>query len=163
MPPPPEFCHAEDGRQPTTVLILPSFTLVDLVTPADVSELISRFVDAGPTTTTPLITSTLSAAAEQKGDGRGSESPQLNIEAPPTPHTEPVGHYEGSLDHLPPLSLSEGKLSSRPCPHAYLILLCSHKTRDARCGQSAPLLRRELERQLRPLGLYRDLDDERPG
>lgn len=44
-----------------------------------------------------------------------------------------------------------------------LILLCSQKTRDARCGQSAPLLRKELERHLRPMGLYRDLDDERPG
>lgn len=53
--------------------------------------------------------------------------------------------------------------SCAPCPHDYLILLCSHRTRDARCGQSAPLLRREFERHLRPLGLFRDLDDERPG
>jgi hypothetical protein len=41
--------------------------------------------------------------------------------------------------------------------------MCSQKTRDARCGQSAPLLRREFERILRPMGLYRDLHDERPG
>ena len=41
--------------------------------------------------------------------------------------------------------------------------MCSQKTRDARCGQSAPLLRREFERLLRPVGLYRDLHDERPG
>ena len=54
-------------------------------------------------------------------------------------------------------------LSSRPCPHSYLILLCSQKTRDARCRQSAPVLRREFERHLRPLGLYRDFRDERPG
>jgi glycerol-3-phosphate O-acyltransferase/dihydroxyacetone phosphate acyltransferase len=54
-------------------------------------------------------------------------------------------------------------LTWRHCPHRVLILLCSQRTRDARCGQSAPLLRRELERHLRPLGLYRDLDDERPG
>src|ERR1700761_926494 len=57
----------------------------------------------------------------------------------------------------------ELKLKVRPCPHNYLILLCSQKTRDARCGQSAPLLRKEFERHLRPLGLYRDLDDQRPG
>ncbi|KAK7931394.1 hypothetical protein PG985_002106 [Apiospora marii] len=69
-----------------------------------------------------------------------------------------------------PLSLSPSDglpsasdLLSRPCPHAALVLLCSQKTRDARCGQSAPLLRKELERHLRPLGLFRDLDDERPG
>src|SRR4051812_29169811 len=55
------------------------------------------------------------------------------------------------------------QLTSRPCPHRALVLLCSQKTRDARCGQSAPLLRKEFERHLRPLGLYRDLDDERPG
>lgn len=54
-------------------------------------------------------------------------------------------------------------LTSRPCPHGALVLLCSQRTRDARCGQSAPLLRKELERHLRPLGLFRDLDDERPG
>jgi hypothetical protein len=54
-------------------------------------------------------------------------------------------------------------ISLKPCPHRTLILLCSQATRDARCGQSAPLLRKELERHLRPLGLYRDLDDERPG
>lgn len=54
-------------------------------------------------------------------------------------------------------------LSLRDCGHKCLILLCSQATRDARCGQSAPLLRRELERHLRPLGLYRDLNDERPG
>lgn len=61
-----------------------------------------------------------------------------------------------------PTSLPSG-LELRDCPHAYLILLCSQATRDARCGQSAPLLRKEFERHLRPLGLYRDLEDERPG
>ncbi|KAH9810925.1 Actin patches distal protein 1 [Teratosphaeria destructans] len=54
-------------------------------------------------------------------------------------------------------------LSLHSCNHKYLILLCSQATRDARCGQSAPLLRKELERHLRPLGLFRDLNDERPG
>lgn len=57
----------------------------------------------------------------------------------------------------------ETPLRSRPSPHAAVILLCSQRTRDARCGQSAPLLRREFERHLRARGLYRDLDDERPG
>ncbi len=61
------------------------------------------------------------------------------------------------------LSQSSSILRVRACPHRYLILLCSQKTRDARCGQSAPLLRKEFERHLRPLGLYRDLHDERPG
>lgn len=54
-------------------------------------------------------------------------------------------------------------LTYHQSPHSVLVLLCSQKTRDARCGQSAPLIRKELERHLRPLGLFRDLDDERPG
>ena len=62
-----------------------------------------------------------------------------------------------------PSLLPSLQLKTRPCPHDALILLCSQRTRDARCGQSAPLLRREFERHLRPLGLYRDLQDERPG
>lgn len=56
-----------------------------------------------------------------------------------------------------------GRLISRPCPHDYIVLLCSHRRRDARCGISAPLIKKELERHLRPLGLYRDADDERAG
>jgi hypothetical protein len=58
---------------------------------------------------------------------------------------------------------ADSQLLIRQCPYDYLILLCSHKTRDARCGQSAPIIKKELERHLRPLGLLRDLDDERPG
>ncbi|KAL4891868.1 Sucrase/ferredoxin-like-domain-containing protein [Aspergillus ambiguus] len=119
MPVPDEY-HDVDSDQPTTVLLLPAFTLVDLVTPSRVPDLIRHFVDRAPTTTTPL-----GAAA-----------------APPPPPTS---------------------LQARPCPHAAVILLCSQRTRDARCGQSAPLLRKEFERHLRPLGLYRDLDDQRPG
>jgi len=62
-----------------------------------------------------------------------------------------------------PILPTGSPFSISPIPHDYLILLCSHKTRDARCGQSAPLLRKEFERNLRPLGLMRDLHDERPG
>ncbi|KAJ0426286.1 Sucrase/ferredoxin-like-domain-containing protein [Aspergillus carlsbadensis] len=55
------------------------------------------------------------------------------------------------------------RLKHRPCEYDYVVLLCSHKRRDARCGITAPLIKRELERHLRPKGLYRDADDERPG
>ena len=58
---------------------------------------------------------------------------------------------------------SKSQLTSRPCPHDYVVLLCSHKRRDARCGLTAPLIKKELDRHLRPLGLYRDMDDMRPG
>ena len=103
--------YEDNGDGATTVLILPSFTFVDSVTPGNASELIERFVNSPP---------------------RESSDPK-------------------------------SQLTSRPCPHDYVFLLCSHKHRDARCGLTAPLIKKELERHLRPLGLYRDMDDLRPG
>ena len=142
IPVPDSHAHddAERYAAPTTVLLLPAFRLVDNVTPAAVPTLVSRFIDASPTNASPLAPVTL------------PERIPLSLSPDPTTTSENNG---------PPPSASD--LLSRPCPHAALILLCSQKTRDARCGQSAPLLRKELERHLRPLGLFRDLDDERPG
>ncbi|OIW24876.1 hypothetical protein CONLIGDRAFT_663676 [Coniochaeta ligniaria NRRL 30616] len=123
--------HTSDYSEPTTVLLLPAFAVVENVTPATVPTLISEVIDRAPTNTSPLAPLSL----------------PRSIHAP--------------LPEPAPADLKE--LTIRPCPHSALILLCSQKTRDARCGQSAPLLRKELERHLRPLGLFRDLDDERPG
>ncbi|CAD6575804.1 MAG: hypothetical protein ASARMPRED_007473 [Alectoria sarmentosa] len=80
-------------------------------------------------------------------------------------HISPAPTTSMSLDHpdVSPQALQETPFRTRPCPHKYLILMCSQRTRDARCGQSAPLLQREFERHLRPLGLYRDMRDQRPG
>ena len=121
----PTPSHATDYTEPTTVLLLPAFVVVENVTPSLAPSVIEHLVNKAPTNTT--ITS-------------DAARPRL---PPPT--------------SLPP------PLTYRHSPHSVLVLLCSQKTRDARCGQSAPLLRKELERHLRPLGLYRDLDDERPG
>ncbi|KAF1832255.1 hypothetical protein BDW02DRAFT_571242 [Decorospora gaudefroyi] len=119
------------------VLLLPSWQFIDNVTPANIPTLITDFVDPGPTNNTPLHTGTRPAAR-----------PEETLSTPTT---------------VPPSISSTPQLQARPCPHKYLILMCSQKTRDARCGQSAPLLRKEFERLLRPMGLYRDLHDERPG
>jgi hypothetical protein len=122
----PTPSHSASYSEPTTVLLLPAFSIIENVTPKSVNSLITEFIDKAPTNTTPLAPFTI-----------------------PTSLPDPLP--TGEL------------LTSRPSPHRALILLCSQKTRDARCGQSAPLLRKELERHLRPLGLFRDLDDERPG
>lgn len=147
MIPPPEYYMAEKGHQPTTVLLLPSFTFVDHVRPADVKELFEGFVERGPTTTTPINDSDemASAAEEQPWAARdkGGKSSDTSHQAE---------KEDGSL--------GKARLTSRPCRHAYVILLCSQASRDARCGQSAPILRKEFERHLRPLGLQRDLDDD---
>lgn len=60
-------------------------------------------------------------------------------------------------------AIPDSGMSARPCELDYVVLLCSHRRRDARCGITAPLIKRELERHLRPLGLDRDADDSRPG
>jgi hypothetical protein len=124
--------HSDTSDNTTTVLLLPSFQFIDNVTPANTPDLITKFVNVGPTNTSPLLHA-----------------------SDPTPST--------SIPTIRPTISSSPPLRSRPCPHKYLILLCSQKTRDARCGQSAPLLLKEFTRHLRPLGLHRDLHDERPG
>jgi hypothetical protein len=124
--------HTTSYSEPTTVLLLPAFTIIENVLPASADALVEHFINAAPTNRSPLAAVSLPRSLPVPAD-----APEA------APKTAP--------------------LTSRPCPHRALILLCSQRTRDARCGQSAPLLRRELERHLRPLGLYRDLDDERPG
>ncbi|KAL8667984.1 MAG: hypothetical protein Q9168_007149 [Polycauliona sp. 1 TL-2023] len=127
---------------PTSILLLPSFTIIENVSPPTVPELITRHINPAPTSTTPFPPSS----------------------SPPPSNPLPTTFINGPTPPLPTSTLSlSTPFTTRPCPHKYLILLCSQKTRDARCGQSAPLLRREFERHLRPLGLYRDLQDERPG
>jgi hypothetical protein len=143
MPVPDEYHTAEAGKQPTNVLLLPSFTVIEHVTPQLVPDLIENFINQSLTTTTPL------GAAPSPPDQTPSDITASQAAQQDLPHP--------SKTSLPT------SLNSHPSPHAAVILLCSQRTRDARCGQSAPLLRREFERHLRPLGLYRDMDDRRPG
>ena len=124
------------------VLLLPSWQFIDNVTPANTPDLITNFVNPGPTNNSPLPTRTAS-----------TQTPSIAQQEAPS----------AAAPSIPPTIATTPPLQARPCPHQYLILMCSQKTRDARCGQSAPLLRREFERHLRPMGLYRDLHDERPG
>jgi len=155
MPLPHDQHDLPERERPTTVLLLPSFTIVDNVTPSSVPDLIRGFIDPAPTTTTPLRES---SAIRTNGTSNGSAS------TPITDHNKIHGTSSSAQQLTRPILPSVShQFSSRPCPHLAVILLCSQKTRDARCGQSAPLLRREFERHLRHLGLYRDLHDERPG
>ncbi|KAI9700082.1 MAG: hypothetical protein M1836_002616 [Candelina mexicana] len=176
MPPPSAYYEASPGHCPTTVLLLPAFTLIDNVTPSDVDDLTTHFIDPAPTNTTPLPNHSLTTRPEHPG--RASTLP-TSLPTPADTPTETLPTLNEAaaaltLNDPTTLTLSDPStlsipapqpthLTARPCPHKYLILLCSQKTRDARCGQSAPLLRREFERHLRPLRLYRDLNDERPG
>ncbi|KAL6707711.1 hypothetical protein ACN47E_003832 [Coniothyrium glycines] len=130
------------------VLLLPSWQFIDNVTPATVPELIADYINPGPTNNTPFRARIAPSSAPSAPPEKSPSATQTTATAPAT---------------IPPSLPPTSTLKARPCPHKYLILMCSQKTRDARCGQSAPLLRKEFERLLRPLGLYRDLHDERPG
>ncbi|GMM37003.1 Apd1 protein [Saccharomycopsis crataegensis] len=50
-----------------------------------------------------------------------------------------------------------------PSNYKAYIFLCSHKTRDKRCGITAPIMKREFDSNLREMDLLRDFGDERPG
>ena len=130
--------------RPTTVLLMPAFQFVDNVTPNHVPDLIRTVINKAPTNTTAL-SSASPTTISKPSHVNGIQTPETDSDSSLSPTDLPAN------------------LSLRNCPHRYVILMCSQATRDARCGQSAPLLRRELERHLRPLGLYRDMNDERPG
>lgn len=150
--------------RPTTVLLLPSFTYVENVRPKHVPELIRSVINTAPTNTTPLDKS----SGLSKSSASTDDIPEKSTEETANGNSQFNKPSNGNdeIPHMPMPDLLQdlpAGLSLRACPHKYIILICSHATRDARCGQSAPLLRRELERHLRPLGLFRDLGDDRPG
>ena len=129
--PTPEHMDSEGpygSNRPTRVLLLPSFQWIDGVTPTLVPDLITSVVNTAPTNTTPI---TMTKCATTTNGAPGVDQSKSTDVAP-----EPVA----SLD------LPDG-LNMSACPHKYLILLCSQRTRDARCGQTAPLLRKEFERK----------------
>lgn len=113
----------------------------------------------GSTEDTTVMTTSI------KDEPSSEQNPTHTLHPPstslPTPPPNPASLPVPSTSTSKPISLSP-TFRTRPIHHKALILMCSHKTRDARCGQSAPLLRKEFERILRPLGLYRDVHDERP-
>jgi len=169
----------EDGK--TRCLLLPKWEMVDNVRPADVKELLENCVGKGNSFTTPLgarkeimvqqseAQKNLSVEPQSNGSEKaeGQATPQREEELPDMSGLQTNGSQGngtvGSSTPTAELTPLPSKFITTPCPHRAIILMCSHRTRDARCGQSAPLLRKEFERQLRPLGLYRDLHDERPG
>lgn len=163
----PEDYDDETGEQPTSAILLPSFTVIENLKPSNVAELITRFVDVGPTNGTRVGADPVVSSQEEElaADGTDEDTTTTTATtAAAAAATTAAQLTKTTTPTTPPTTQSiPHTLQSHPCPHDYLILLCSHKTRDLRCGISAPLLAKEFERHLRPLGLYRDLHDTRPG
>lgn len=142
--------YAKGSR--TKCLVLPSWRYVENVSTEEVDWMMMEVVSKSSSITSPMDKQTIvkneTGTATPDTDGEGGAD--LASQETPRP--------------LPALSLEPPQgVHLRACPHRAIILMCSHKTRDWRCGASAPLLRKEFERHLRPLGLYRDMHDERPG
>jgi len=77
-----------------------------------------------------------------------------------------AARLEAAMDAFHTNSLPElvaGDPLIRSSPNKGYILLCSHRTRDKRCGITAPILRKRFEIELRHHNLYRDVDDHSPG
>ncbi|ETN43296.1 uncharacterized protein HMPREF1541_02455 [Cyphellophora europaea CBS 101466] len=154
-----------DHDEGSDCMLLPSWTFIENVKPEQVPDLMQNIVANSVSNRTPL--DGLKVEPHQSDVHSSTDTPNgasTPLEMGPShtngsQHTEPVD--VAALTINPPLAASQ--FSTRPIPHRALILMCSHKTRDARCGQSAPLLRKEFERILRPMGLHRDLHDSRPG
>ncbi|KAH8149367.1 uncharacterized protein LAJ45_06446 [Morchella importuna] len=192
MPPSDHHHHTDATKpQPTSVILLPSWTLIENVTPATTPELVSRFINPSPTNLDPLVptpstptppspaASTLSPPLDEPTRPRSpltlqiptTTNPSLPAGSPTRAPGSPLMSPSTPIDTstLQNLSLSDvpyscdSTVTASHYPHDTLILLCSHKRRDARCGISAPILRKEFERHLRPLGLWRDMADMRPG
>jgi hypothetical protein len=150
----PTGCEHE-GEDGSDCLLLPSWTFIAKVLPNQVPKLMEDVVAESSSNRTLLEAPKLKAEPTSAADTPNGASTPIEMGSK-TNGTDLTG-----LTISPPITTSQ--FSTRPIPHRALILMCSHKTRDARCGQSAPLLRKEFERILRPMGLYRDLHDERPG
>ena len=150
----------------TRVLLLPAWKVVEDVGPKDVPGLLEEVVQRAVTNVSPLMEETNGgvsgdmSAVDGGTNGHTDAKEHSLSQEEPDMAAVPLKETRSRKGITPSLPL---KFSIHDCPHRAIILMCSQKTRDARCGQSAPLLRKELERHLRPLGLYRDPHDERPG
>src|SRR4051812_15488650 len=102
-----------DYNHPTTILLPPPFTTFDNATPQSVPTLVSQIIENAPTSAMPLGPVALPKPLPPGPEAEKTESNGADATAP----------------SIPPA------LSRRPSPHSALILLCSQRTRDARCGQ----------------------------
>jgi hypothetical protein len=167
----PTGCEHE-GDDGSDCMLLPSWTFIEKVLPKQVPQLMQDIVAKSVTNRTLIALPKLEAEPQPPSQPSplststpdGASTP-LEIPSSTNGHTTTTStNQSANISHLTiSPNLSHNLFTTRPIPHRALILMCSHKTRDARCGQSAPLLRKEFERILRPMGLYRDLHDERPG
>lgn len=161
--------YANEGK--TRCILLPRWQMVEGVGMNEAKWLLEDVIAKGSTNSSPVSKAPVQT---QQGTNNGEfvvqKEPEPEVDtseingfavrndtASHTPAELMNGRAQTTSTHVPP------GVTMQPLQHRAIILMCSHGTRDWRCGKSAPILKREFERHLRPLGLYRDFDDTRPG
>jgi (2Fe-2S) ferredoxin len=134
------------------ILLLPFFVWVRNVSPSHVHEVLNRLV--------PQLLQERDVALQQ------SPSEQTK-----TTQTEPENSVNTNTGLTPPNApsfVSTDYLNDKSDVHVLtdnsyaFLFLCSHRTRDKRCGITAPIMKKEFEIHLREIDKYRDLGDDRP-
>lgn len=75
-----------------------------------------------------------------------------------------ISYRDQAVSEFPQISYTEyPDVEVMADPSKSYVFLCSHRTRDKKCGVTAPIMKREMDMHLRDLGLYRDFSDDRPG
>lgn len=78
-----------------------------------------------------------------------------------TPIIKNIAHAS-SKDDLKLGTIDSSGIQVSIDPNQAYVFLCSHRTRDKRCGITAPLIKKEIDLHTRDLGYYRDEGDDRP-
>ena len=154
--------YANEGR--TRCIVLPKWEMLENVGTGEAKWLLDDVIGKSNTNSTP-ISKTRSQPSPSGGETVTQDQPD------PAENEDTNGNVTlnpiNPGTHQTATSISTNPIPEhvirKPLHHRAVILMCSHGTRDWRCGKSAPILKRELERHLRPLGLYRDANDDRPG
>lgn len=151
--------YVNGGR--TRCIVLPKWEMIENIGVKEAKWLLDEVISKSSTNSTPLPQSQPTNVPEGQ-------------EGQPLPRKEPAQFESEETPDLTSLTIKSPTQHPQAVPtplnitrkalhHRAIILMCSHGTRDWRCGKSAPILKREFERHLRPLGLYRDSSDDRPG
>lgn len=133
------------------ILLLPFFVWVRNVSPSHVHEVLNRLI--------PQLIQERDLALQQAPEEQTkTDQPENGVATNPA-----LGASK------PPPFVSPDYLNDKSNVHVVtensyaFLFLCSHRSRDKRCGITAPIMKKEFEICLREMDKYRDVGDDRPG
>lgn len=129
--------HIEEdyNESENDVLILPYFVWIKKITPQNVTQALEK-----------VIPEVIKLAQRSLNNEQNVAEPEEQQQQVPIALPEKVGEF-----------------AVAPAPEKAFVFLCSHRTRDKRCGITAPIMKKEFDTNLREHDLLRDFGDDRPG